>query len=248
MNIAGLRPTEDRSLGLDGVQGRINDIQRRMGVSSLLAPTGSATTGAPSNAPAAASSDFSLALQRAQTSSPGSDELAKLYGTGAQRNGVGPTDAVTTALLEALGVTPVYATKPAGLPNLGISDTMTAAGNGRLPDTMLVGIGEGAHRLTKPAADAFGRLSAAARRDGVTFGVTDSYRDHGAQVDVARRLGLYGQGGLAAVPGSSNHGWGLALDLELGDQAQGWMADNAWRYGYFNDVPGEPWHWTYRAS
>ena len=248
MNIAGLRPTEDHFLGLGGVQGRINDIQRRMGVSSLLAPSSAATVAAPTNAPAATSSDFSLALQRAQTSSPSSDELAKLYATGTRGSGAGPTDAATTALLKALGVTPVYASKPAGLPNLGISGTMIAAGNGRLPDTMLVGIGEGAHRLTKPAADAFGRLSAAARRDGVTFGVTDSYRDHGAQVDVARRLGLYGQGGLAAVPGSSNHGWGLALDLELGDKAQGWMADNAWRYGYFNDVPGEPWHWTYRAS
>lgn len=67
-------------------------------------------------------------------------------------------------------------------------------------------------------------------------------------MDLAGRVGLYGQGGLAAVPGTSNHGWGQALDLQLDDSAQSWMNENGWRYGYFNDVPGESWHWTYRAS
>lgn len=42
-------------------------------------------------------------------------------------------------------------------------------------------------------------------------------------------------------------GWGLSLDLDLDDRAQAWMRDNGWRYGYFEDVAGEPWHWTYRA-
>jgi hypothetical protein len=42
---------------------------------------------------------------------------------------------------------------------------------------------------------------------GVDIGVTDSYRSYDAQVDVARRKGLYSQGGLAATPGTSDHGW-----------------------------------------
>jgi len=87
-----------------------------------------------------------------------------------------------------------------------------------------------------------------ARRDGITIGITDSYRSYEDQVDIAARKGIYGQGGWAAVPGTSNHGWGMALDLDLDDGAQAWMRDNGWRYGFFEDVPGEPWHWTYRSS
>ena len=64
-------------------------------------------------------------------------------------------------------------------------------------------------------------MTEAARRDGVSIGVTDSYRSYGEQVDLARRKGLYSQGGLAAKPGTSDHGWGLSLDLDLEHQGAG---------------------------
>jgi len=119
--------------------------------------------------------------------------------------------------------------------------------NGRIPSDALAPIGRGDHRLAAPAAAAFTQLEAAARRDGISFGVTDSYRSYDAQVDVARRKGLYSQGGLAAQPGTSSHGWGLAVDLDLDAGAQAWMRANGARFSFVEDTPREPWHWAYAA-
>lgn len=117
--------------------------------------------------------------------------------------------------------------------------------NGRLPDEALTSIGVGSHRLSAPAASAFRKMIAAAEAEGVTIGVTDSYRSYDAQVDVARRKGLYSQGGLAAKPGTSDHGLGLALDLDLDSTAQAWMRANGTRFGFVEDTPREPWHWKF---
>jgi len=121
-------------------------------------------------------------------------------------------------------------------------------GNGRVPPTALAEIGVGGHRMWAPAAGGFQRLAAAAAAEGITIGVTDSYRGYDEQVDLARRKGLYSQGGLAAEPGTSDHGWGLSLDLDLDDRAQAWMRANAGRHGFVEDVPREPWHWTYMGG
>lgn len=120
-------------------------------------------------------------------------------------------------------------------------------GNGKIPRDALALIGVGQHRLWAPAGRSFQALVAAAEREGINIGVTDSYRSYEAQVDVARRKGLYSQGGLAATPGTSNHGWGMSVDLDLDDRAQAWMRANAHRYGFEEDVPREPWHWTYHG-
>jgi LAS superfamily LD-carboxypeptidase LdcB len=62
---------------------------------------------------------------------------------------------------------------------------------------------------------------------------------------------------LAAVPGTSNHGWALAVDLCGGIQSFGtaeyaWMVANAPAFGWSNPPwarPGqgreEPWHWEF---
>ncbi|MET0789104.1 MAG: D-alanyl-D-alanine carboxypeptidase family protein [Cellulomonas sp.] len=64
------------------------------------------------------------------------------------------------------------------------------------------------------------------------------------------------KGGLAAVPGKSNHGWGLAVDL-CQDQTSGvkwnWIQENGPTYGWQNPEwaqpggsgPHERWHWEY---
>ena len=121
-------------------------------------------------------------------------------------------------------------------------------GNGEIPPGALAEIGVGSHRLYGPAAESFKRMMPDARAAGVNVGVTDSYRSYEQQVDVAKRKGLYSQGGLAATPGTSNHGWGLSLDLDLNSEAQAWMRANGEKYGFVEDVPREPWHWTYRAA
>jgi hypothetical protein len=120
-------------------------------------------------------------------------------------------------------------------------------GNGRIPPAALTEIGQGRHRLWEPAADAYRRLREDARLAGVDIGVTDSYRSYDQQVDLARRKGLYAEGGLAATPGTSDHGWGLSLDLDLDPRAQAWMRANAGRHGFVEDVPREPWHWTFHG-
>jgi zinc D-Ala-D-Ala carboxypeptidase len=117
--------------------------------------------------------------------------------------------------------------------------------NGKIPKEALSAIGSTGHRMWAPAARQFEQLSAAAAADGVTIRITDSYRTYESQVDLAERKGLYSQGGLAAKPGTSDHGWGRSLDLDLNGPALAWMRENGARYGFKEDVPRESWHWTY---
>lgn len=129
----------------------------------------------------------------------------------------------------------------------GVPSDLAAHGNGQIPRTALQEVGTTGHRLWAPAGQALESLMAAAAREGVQIGITDSYRSYDAQVDVAQRKGLYSQGGLAAEPGTSPHGWGIAVDLALDDRAQAWMRANAERFGFVEDTPREPWHWVYKA-
>lgn len=125
---------------------------------------------------------------------------------------------------------------------------LKAYGNGKIPDSALSSIAGGdGHQLWAPAARSFEALRAAAAADGVTMGITDSYRTYESQVDLAARKGLYAQGGLAAVPGTSRHGWGMALDLRLDSSAQAWMQEHADEYG-FSTIAREPWHWEYHPT
>jgi zinc D-Ala-D-Ala carboxypeptidase len=141
-----------------------------------------------------------------------------------------------TTIATATGGTP---TLPSGLRGLT---------NGKLPDNALAPIGLGQHRLEKSAAAAFRRMAIAAAEDGVTFDVSDSYRTVAEQEQTAATVGLYREGGLAAVPGTSTHGWGLSVDFELNARAQNWLRANAARFGFSEDVPREPWHYTYRPA
>lgn len=146
------------------------------------------------------------------------------------------------------GVLDTQMTKAADAADATTRADLERFGNGRIPAGALQPIGVGNHRLWGPAAQAFTRMQADASAAGVDIGVTDSYRSYDQQVDVARRKGLYSQGGLAATPGTSDHGWGMSLDLDLDNRAQAWMRANAGRYGFAEDVPREPWHWTFKSS
>jgi D-alanyl-D-alanine carboxypeptidase len=128
----------------------------------------------------------------------------------------------------------------------GVPTDLAAYGNGRIPTTALERVGDTGHSLWAPAAESLNRLLADAKRDGVTIGITDSYRSYDEQVSLARRKGLYSQGGLAAKPGTSEHGWGMAADLDLNAKALSWMRANAARYGFEENVPRESWHWAYK--
>lgn len=204
--------------GLAAVQGRIAAIESRF---APLRPNRVAEPGAGGAVP-----DFAAVLGRVATE---------------------PAGATAPASPNA-PLTPAERRAPGQYGKLQPPAELLAYGNGRIPAEALVEIGEGNHRLWAPAARAYQQMVAAARADGVEIGITDSYRDFGSQERLAAQKGLYSQGGLAATPGTSNHGWGVAVDLRLDGPAQAWMSENGWRFGFVEDVPREPWHWTYRPA
>ena len=130
----------------------------------------------------------------------------------------------------------------------GVPASLAAYGNGKVPDQALRPVRNTGHQLWAPAANALESLIAAAERDGVKIGITDSYRSYAEQVDLVRRKGLYSQGGLAAKPGTSDHGWGMAADLALNAKAQAWMRANGPKFGFHEDTPREPWHWGFKPT
>lgn len=122
--------------------------------------------------------------------------------------------------------------------------------NGRIPLAHLAVV-HGHFRLRQDAADAYQRLSAAfAEQFGDPVGITDAYRDLDAQVAVKKAKGF-----LAATPGTSVHGFALALDLASSinrhtTAQHAWMDANAHRFGWVNPQWAqtwkfEPWHWEY---
>ena len=147
----------------------------------------------------------------------------------------------------ANGVPGSSAGKVGGFGPMPVPEELAAFGNGQIPDGILQPIGQGGHKLYAPAADQWKKAVAAAKAEGIDLEITDSYRSYDQQVDLVRRKGLYSQGGYGAVPGTSNHGWGLAVDADVTDPATlSWMKNNAYKYGYVESVPREPWHWEFR--
>lgn len=93
---------------------------------------------------------------------------------------------------------------------------------------------------------------------GYDFAVTDGYRSYAQQVATKAAKGSF-----AATPGTSNHGWGMALDFGSSINTDGspqhiWMEQNAPRFGWinppwavdFNPNNGqhEPWHWEFQGE
>lgn len=130
----------------------------------------------------------------------------------------------------------------------GVPVDLAAYGNGRIPESVLSPVAGSSERIWAPAAESLNRLLADAAAQGVTIGVTDGYRDYDSQVRVAQEKGLYSQGGLAAEPGTSQHGWGLAVDLRLDATAQAWMRTHGAAYGFHETVAREPWHWEFTPT
>jgi D-alanyl-D-alanine carboxypeptidase len=139
------------------------------------------------------------------------------------------------------------ATASSGSSKLHVPPELRGYGNGRIPREALETIGIGQHRLATEAAQAFKAMRAAAAAEGIDVGVTDSYRPYDEQVDLVRRKGLYSQGGYAAVPGTSPHGWGMAIDVDVTPDGLAWLRANAGRFGFVENVPREPWHWEYHG-
>ena len=130
------------------------------------------------------------------------------------------------------------------------------ASNGELPDADLCVLWDGTERLRPDAALAMARLDMAYRDAfGTDLPVSDAYRSYGSQVEVRRT-----KPGLSARPGTSQHGWGVAVDLggsiATGGEGYRWLVEHAGEFGWENPAwarpggsgPHEPWHWEYAAG
>jgi D-alanyl-D-alanine carboxypeptidase len=126
--------------------------------------------------------------------------------------------------------------------------------NGFLPPEMLCPLRTApGQQLAAQAAATFDQMSEAYRAStGNYLCVTDSYRPYEDQVRLFSE-----KPSLAATPGRSNHGWGLAVDFcggieRAGTAASLWMQSNASLFGWVHpawaETTGskpEAWHWEY---
>lgn len=134
--------------------------------------------------------------------------------------------------------------------------------NGKLGPDFLATVGStwGSAKLNPAAADQFRKLDAAfytqfGRHLGFTSDIS-AYRSFAAQVNEKEDAVAKGRSQYAATPGYSNHGWGLAADLNIapGTAEYNWMLANAINYGWVhpdfadNANSFEPWHWEYNLS
>jgi LAS superfamily LD-carboxypeptidase LdcB len=122
-----------------------------------------------------------------------------------------------------------------------------------IPASALCALSAAGQMLRCDAAAAFEKLNVEyARAFGAPVCITDSYRSYPQQIDVYARKPT-----LAAVPGTSNHGWAMAMDLCGGIESFGsathlWMQANAPRFGWVHpswaEQTGskpEAWHWEF---
>jgi hypothetical protein len=110
----------------------------------------------------------------------------------------------------------------------------------------------------------------AASKEGIRLGITSGYRSMESQTSIynnryepdyqgsgtCRKKGENVSGtfeqakkvsskGVAAYPGCSNHQNGKALDLWNSPSNVAWLRVNASRFGFYNTVSSENWHWEY---
>merc|ERR1711939_1273869 len=121
---------------------------------------------------------------------------------------------------------------------------------------------ESDNTMTTSTACAFDQMASAAKAAGVSVKVNSGFRT------IARQEYFWNcyqtkkcnNGNLAVKPGSSNHGKGIALDLNTdcgkqtgakpscgGSAVYQWLYNNAHKYGFIRTVQSEPWHWEFRG-
>ncbi len=149
--------------------------------------------------------------------------------------------------------------------------------NGRVdPDVLISTQHNGSvATLVRPASQAFAALVSAAAKDGHLLVPYSTYRSYerqatlfnaryskvpraGTDVKVWNGPTYYKRPNVptTAAPGTSNHGWGLAIDLRvrrpgeqpIDDAAVEWLVANELRFGFSHEIQSEPWHIRYWAG
>lgn len=121
------------------------------------------------------------------------------------------------------------------------------AENGRLPASML-SRAAGGTKLNEDAAAAWNAMAADIYEEtGLKIrsnGPDSMYRSYERQVYWKNWWCARGNCGNAATPGTSNHGWGLAVDTNDGYLIDRHGAKYGWRRAC-SDAPWEDWHWKW---
>jgi hypothetical protein len=127
--------------------------------------------------------------------------------------------------------------------------------SGCLGSSNLKSIGIGNNVLAKEAADAFIKMTddmPSNLKSKISMG--GAYRplniqcnifDWGKYESTGKRVKKGTSSTPAAYPGTSNHGWGRAIDISPSD-VQNWIRENGTKYGWcWGEAKSEPWHFTF---
>ena len=125
----------------------------------------------------------------------------------------------------------------------------------------------GAFKLRSDSANSYARMRAGGLPSG---GLNSAYRSIASQraLFLARYTpqyfgrGRYGDArwyrgrryvrtsgaGMVAIPGTSTHGNGLALDVSTRSSAHAWLVKHGERFGWKRTIRSEPWHFEYSGK
>lgn len=243
----GDRPRSER-----GARGRTPErtapAQRFLSRTAVLGTLAAATIGAPLSQQAAERSGESPFEVEAEPTGPSPLELVTEPETAPRAS----ENVMAAPQLERAGAQAVSREADRSpLPDCDF-DAPVEGGNGLLTDHSLCEVWQADEYLRPDAAVSLSALNEAFRTAfGRDMCLVASYRDLETQYAVKAELGYW-----AASPGTSNHGWGLAVDIcskETGNsEIYSWLWTNAPAYGWQNpawaQVGGEkyePWHWEY---
>lgn len=134
--------------------------------------------------------------------------------------------------------------------------------NGNIPTSVLAAIPWDTERILRTdARDALVSLNGAFRPHfGHDITINDGYRDYDEQVRAKKKFGAN-----AAEPGTSNHGWAIAVDVANTSRVQIgyshpiylWLKANGPAYGWVHPQwaepgnpggPDEAWHWEFNGT
>lgn len=183
-----------------------------------------------------------------------------------QYGGIPPYGETQDYVKKLRGMTEKYSSGPTGggggssAGSFGDRDGKTKPGawggydNGKIPADELTPLTFASGESLRPdAAEDFEKLNKAYKKKfGQDLVLSDSYRSYDEQVTLKGTRGKW-----AATPGTSNHGWAMAVDIregvgQFGTTEHKWMQANAPKYGWvhppwagINGSLPEPWHWEY---
>ncbi len=164
----------------------------------------------------------------------------------------------------------------AAIPDKNIDDTLFLVNRSQLicesyvPEIRKTNLPGMSQSMRYDAAEALEILFEAAKQDGIRLSTVSGYRSYSKQNTIYERkvasAGVEVADAYVALPGSSEHQLGLAMDVsktnssslssKFGTTAEGkWVAENAYKYGFIirypegmEEITGysyEPWHLRY---